>query len=107
MKYTSIYTLYLKLKVEWSDGHKSEYEPEWLMARSFNEEHFQKRNLMAKGPVKLVWGSEHQENIKYHNFKEILKDDQALYSWIYGKVIVIMHCTIIVKVVLLTQRNIC
>ena len=39
---------------------------------------------MAKGPAKLVWGSEHQENIKYHNFEEVVHDDQALYSWIHG-----------------------
>ena len=65
----------------------SEYDPEWLRARSFNEEDFQKRNLMAKGPAKLVWGSEHQENIKYHNFEQVVHDDRALYSWIHGRLL--------------------
>ena len=42
---------------------------------------------MSNGPKKILWGSEHQKNIKYHDFDEIVNDDHALYSWLYGKYI--------------------
>ena len=40
---------------------------------------------MADGPEKEIWGSEHQNNIKYHNFENIIVQEHALYSWLHGK----------------------
>ena len=40
---------------------------------------------MAKGPKKILWGSEHKDDIKYHKFGSIISQPQAMYDWINGK----------------------
>ena len=40
---------------------------------------------MASGPEKKLWGSEHQNDIKRHDFNDIIKDNEALYTWLHGK----------------------
>ena len=45
----------------------------------------QYRNLMAKGPKKMLWGKEHIDRIGYHNYEEILREDRAMYDWMNGK----------------------
>ena len=45
----------------------------------------QYRNLMAKGPKKMLWGREHIDRIGYHNYEEILREDRAMYDWMNGK----------------------
>ena len=69
----------------WSDGHISVYDSSWLIARSFNDAQFKSRKLMASGPEKKLWGSEHQNDIKRHDFNDIIKDNEALYRWLHGK----------------------
>ena len=69
----------------WSDGHISVYDSSWLIARSFNDAQFKSRKLMASGPEKKLWGSEHQNDIKRHDFNDIIKDNEALYTWLHGK----------------------
>ena len=76
--------LCLKVNVVWSDGHASSYKSDWLLARSFDDANFDIRKLMTDGPKKILWGSEYQENIRYHDFDNVIKDDQALYSWLHG-----------------------
>ena len=70
--------------MEWSDNHISHFESTWLQSRSFKEDQFEHRNSMANGPKKERWGSEHQNDIKYHNFENIVSDGYALYSWLKG-----------------------
>ena len=74
----------LKVCIDWSDNHISHYDSSWLQARSFKENQFKQRNSMAKGPKKELWGSEHQADIRYHNFENIVNDEKALLSWITG-----------------------
>ena len=69
----------------WSDGHISVYDSSWLIARSFNDAQFKSRKLMASGPEKKLWGSEHQNDIKRHDFNDIIKYNEALYRWLHGK----------------------
>ena len=75
-----------QLQIEWSDGHASKYNTKWLRNRAFREEGINLRRLMAKGPRKILWGSEHQNEIKYHNYKTIISQPQAMYDWINGNV---------------------
>ena len=74
----------LKVCIDWSDNHISHYDSSWLRARSFKENQFKQRNSMANGPKKELWGSEHQADIQYHNFDNIVNDEKALLSWITG-----------------------
>ena len=39
---------------------------------------------MSKGPKKELWGSEHQTDIRHHNFDNIVNDEKALLLWITG-----------------------
>ena len=48
---------------------------------------------MAKGPKKILWGSEHKDEIKYHNFGSIMSQPTAMYDWINGNNIDIVRFT--------------
>ena len=39
---------------------------------------------MANGPKKELWGSEHQHSLRFHNFADIINDEQNLYFWLKG-----------------------
>ena len=90
-----------KVEVDWSDEHTSCYQSDWLAARSFDEKTFSKRYSMAKGPAKILWGSEHATDIKYHNFKDVTNDDRALFSWLHGNTILnaFAECSIIYQII--------
>ena len=75
---------FFKVRVEWSDNHISHFESTWLQSRSFKKDQFEHRNSMASGPKKELWVSEHQNNIKHHNFENIVSDERSLYSWLKG-----------------------
>ena len=79
------YCIILQLEVKWSDGHYSQFTSHWLRDRAFRDEGMQYRNLMAKGPKKMLWGKEHIDQIGYHDYEEILRKDRAMYDWMNGK----------------------
>ena len=73
------------VEVEWSDGHVSPFEEDWLLEREFTGQKSLKRQLLAKGPKKKFWGSDYQ--IKRHTFTKVLGDDLSLFKWLRGKVL--------------------
>ena len=52
--------------------------------RAFKENQYDSRKFMAYGPKKELWGSEHQQSLRFHNFADIINDEQNLYSWLKG-----------------------
>ena len=52
--------------------------------RAFKENQYDSRKFMANGPKKELWGSEHQHSLRFHNFADIINDEQNLYSWLKG-----------------------
>ena len=61
----------------------SELEEDWLLDREFTGAKNWKRQLLAKGPKKKLWGSDYQ--IKRHNFNEVVNRDLELFMWLRGK----------------------
>ena len=43
------------------------------------------RKLMAIGPKKMLWGKEHIDEIRHHNYDEILATPRSMYDWLNGK----------------------
>ena len=52
--------------------------------RAFNDNQYESRKFMANGPKKELWGSEHQHSLRFHNFADIINDEQNLYFWLKG-----------------------
>jgi hypothetical protein len=40
---------------------------------------------MATGPKKILWGKEHIDDIRYHNYDSIINQPRVMYDWINGK----------------------
>ena len=71
----------------WSDGHTSHYTSKWLRTRAFREDGMTHRKLMAIGPKKMLWGKEHIDEIRHHNYDEILATPGSMYDWLNGKLL--------------------
>ena len=78
---------YFQLEIQWSDGHFSQYTSNWLRERAFRDDVMQSRSLMATGPKKILWGKEHIDDIRYHNYASIINQPRVMYDWINGNYI--------------------
>lgn len=72
------------VQITWEDGHKSNYEYNWLKIRSFTTESQRKYAETVYKPPKITWHSEDFNAIcSKHDYNEIVKTDDALYNWLY------------------------
>lgn len=70
-----------RVEVVWRDGHRSEYEAEWLRLRGFSEATRRARASRFRLERKY-WGSELMDNLPEASFQEVMEDDVALLEWL-------------------------
>ncbi|XP_050729637.1 gamma-butyrobetaine dioxygenase-like, partial [Eriocheir sinensis] len=70
-----------QVEVVWRDGHRSEYEAEWLRLRGFSEATRRARASRFRLERKY-WGSELMDNLPEASFQEVMEDDAALLEWL-------------------------
>ena len=68
------------LRVHWSDGHASLYEPGWLRAHAGDPASRRERAARRETPV--LWGGEYADRLQSFAHDEILADDAVLYAWL-------------------------
>ena len=68
------------LRVVWSDGHASLYEPGWLRAHAGDEASRQERRQARAKPA--LWGRDYADRLSSFACADILADDGALLSWL-------------------------
>ena len=68
------------LRVLWSDGHASLYEPGWLRAHASDEDSRRERAEAREKPV--LWGGEYADRLQSFAHADILADDHTLYAWL-------------------------
>ncbi|XP_068241831.1 gamma-butyrobetaine dioxygenase-like [Palaemon carinicauda] len=67
------------VRVEWDDGHVSEYPSEWLHARAFTPTaRAKRRNTYAY--KREPWGADHR--LKEFDYETMKKDDKVLLEWL-------------------------
>nr|XP_045604657.1 gamma-butyrobetaine dioxygenase-like [Procambarus clarkii] len=67
------------VKINWSDGHRSEYTGEWLQDRAFTPA-ARARQRTRYAFKREPWGADHQlVEFDYHT---LLRDDQTLLAWL-------------------------
>ncbi|KAK7086511.1 Gamma-butyrobetaine dioxygenase [Halocaridina rubra] len=67
------------LKIQWNNGHVSEYPSEWLHARAFTPKaRALRRNVYAL--PKEPWGADHR--LKEFDYESMKKDDRILLDWL-------------------------
>lgn len=76
---SALYTEDETLRIRWSDGHKSEYDFNWLYKRRFASDAREENSRWLSCKVK-PWGSDIQ--LPTGDFTQIMKDDMALLNWI-------------------------
>ena len=77
----------LQVLINWTDGHESQFESNWLRARIFNAVNREYKDLLSLGPKKVLWDANdyHEQHLKYHDFNAITSDEEKLFSWLNGK----------------------
>ncbi|KFB45216.1 AGAP012477-PA-like protein [Anopheles sinensis] len=84
------------LEVLWEEGHRSVYELQWLLDRSFREGDTREYLREWYRPDPVLWGAERFEAgevLQEFRFQEVLHDDEVLLRWIealirYGVVMI-------------------
>ncbi|XP_053618114.1 gamma-butyrobetaine dioxygenase-like [Plodia interpunctella] len=72
------------MKVEWTDGHISQYGMNWLKYRNFSPEHQQQYKQAIFKPGKITWnGHQFEEICSRHDYNEVLHSDKALHDWLH------------------------
>lgn len=67
------------IRVEWNDGHVSEYPSEWLHSRAFTPTaRAKRRNTYAY--KREPWGADHK--LREFDYETMKKDDQVLLDWL-------------------------
>ncbi|XP_078583871.1 gamma-butyrobetaine dioxygenase-like [Branchiostoma floridae x Branchiostoma japonicum] len=69
------------LWVEWSDGHQSQYDWQWLKERCFSPHAMSERERGWQRKTQL-WGAEITHNLPRADFPVLLTDDRALYDFL-------------------------
>ena len=68
------------LRVVWSDGHASLYEPGWLRAHAGDAASRREREQARAKP--LLWGRDYADRLSSFTHADIMADDGALLSWL-------------------------
>ncbi|XP_066278726.1 gamma-butyrobetaine dioxygenase-like [Branchiostoma lanceolatum] len=71
------------LYVTWPDGHRSQYDWQWLRDRCFSPQARADREKQWKNK-KQLWGADIAANLPTFDFPALLTDDRALYDFLYG-----------------------
>lgn len=67
------------IKVDWNDGHHSEFRGEWLHQRSFTPSARQNfRNVY--GQRRIPWGNDH--TLPKYTYQDLMSDDKILLDWL-------------------------
>ncbi|XP_035663162.1 gamma-butyrobetaine dioxygenase-like [Branchiostoma floridae] len=69
------------LSVEWSDGHQSRYDWQWLKERCFSPQVMSERGKGWQRKTRL-WGAELTHDLPKADFPVLLTDDRALYDFL-------------------------
>ncbi|XP_078583873.1 gamma-butyrobetaine dioxygenase-like [Branchiostoma floridae x Branchiostoma japonicum] len=69
------------LWVEWSDGHQSHYDWQWLKERCFSPHAMSERERAWQRKTQL-WGAEITHDLPKADFPVLLTDDRALYDFL-------------------------
>ncbi|XP_019631942.1 PREDICTED: gamma-butyrobetaine dioxygenase-like [Branchiostoma belcheri] len=68
------------IQLEWPDGHRSEFEWQWLQDRSFTREAREQRREAKRRKLQL-WGSEQLKKLQPVDFEALMTDEMALYEF--------------------------
>ncbi|XP_055594982.1 gamma-butyrobetaine dioxygenase-like isoform X2 [Uranotaenia lowii] len=72
-----------KIKLVWSDGHKSQFGIDWLVERNFSEENRQDYLKEWYRPQARLWGKQDFRDIlREFQFADVINSDEALKEWI-------------------------
>eukprot|EP00057_Strongylocentrotus_purpuratus_P030705 XP_782480.1 PREDICTED: gamma-butyrobetaine dioxygenase [Strongylocentrotus purpuratus] len=64
-------------QIKWTDDHVSPIPAEWLKMHRFDKTDFD----VVRKVKQVSWGSEFTDKIPSFDYKDIINEDQALYSW--------------------------
>ncbi|XP_050078313.1 gamma-butyrobetaine dioxygenase-like [Anopheles maculipalpis] len=85
------------------DGHRSVYDLDWLLKRSFREQDTERYLKEWYRPEPVVWGVDgFGEVLKEFSFEEVLRDDGALKCWIEA---LIAYGVVMIKDAPLTEKE--
>ncbi|XP_075977607.1 gamma-butyrobetaine dioxygenase-like [Anticarsia gemmatalis] len=72
------------VRIQWSDGHTSQYNFNWLKFRSFTPENQKKYTETIYKPKKETWHGKDFSNILYkRDYSDIVGSEEALYEWLH------------------------
>lgn len=73
------------VKIDWNDGHSSQYTHDWLKFRSFLPEDQKRYTEKYYRPKKILWSSAEFDDIfKKYDFDDMMKSDKTLYDSLFN-----------------------
>lgn len=73
-----------KVQINWPDNHVSEFDSSWLHQNKLKEKEERDETKQIACESVSLWGREQmQDKVPRFNYEDILKQDEALYNWLF------------------------
>lgn len=74
-----------KVQIKWPDDHVSEFDSSWLQQNKLKEKEDGDDTKEIAGKNVTLWGREQmQDKVPRFNYDGIMKQDEALYNWLFA-----------------------
>ena len=77
----------IQVNINWSDGHTSTFDVEWLKNRTFSQEKRETCKELVHGPAKVPWRSDKMKSLRSrsYNFDDVTQNGTYQLQWLEGK----------------------